>query len=271
MPHLKVGDVQVHYREIGHGPSVVLLPGGGASGAQWKQVCNRLCDRYRLITVDHYGHGGTDVWPGPANEHTHDAEAELVRNVISHVGEPAHVVGHSYGGGVALRLALAAPGCVRSLVLLEPYALSILEHGGEAGLISDHRQATLKFIRDIQAGDCAGAWARFLEGNDAPVLWPRLPPEAQSRLLAMTDSLVLFGYAVLNHDTTPEQCRGLTLPVLLLHGAATRPMFRRITELLAGFLPAAKLHVLPAAGHMSPLTHPEAIAAALVEHFAHAS
>jgi pimeloyl-ACP methyl ester carboxylesterase len=271
MAHLKVGNVQVHYREIGQGPSVVLLHGGGSSGAQWKQVCHRLSNRYRMITVDHYGHGGTDVWRGPANEHTHDAEADLVSELISHLGEPAHVVGHSYGGGVALRLALAAPGWVRSLVLVEPQALSILAHGGEASLLSGYRQETLDFIRDVKAGDRAGAWARFLEGNDAPVLWPQLTPEAQSHFLAMTDNLIPAGYANLNHDTTPEQCMGLALPALLLHGDATRPVYRRVTELLAGFLPGAKLQVLPAAGHMSPLTHPEAIADAIAEHFVLAS
>ena len=266
MPHLRVAEVAVHYRETGRGAPVVLLHGGGSSGAQWKRVCDLLADRYRMITVDHYGHGGTDRWKGPQTARTHDAEAALVSEVIAHIGEPAHVVGHSYGGGVALRLALADPGKLRSLVLVEPQVLSILKHGGESGLFSDYREFAMSFIRDANAGDSEGAWARFLEGNGAPVPWQNLTPEVRSRFLAMTDSLISAWYANVNHDTTPDQCRSLNIPATLLRGETTRQIYRRITELLSEVLPLAHLQVLPGAGHMSPLTHPEAVANALAAH-----
>jgi pimeloyl-ACP methyl ester carboxylesterase len=266
MATLSMDGIAVHYRESGSGDPVVLLHGGGSSGAQWKGVCGLLADRFRTITIDHYGHGGTAPWPGPPEARSHDAEAELVRGVIERVGEPAHLVGHSYGGGVALRMALLCSGPLRSLTLLEPIALSILRHRGEHALARDYEDFARSFIRDVAAGDVEGAWERFLDGNGEPGTWERTPPEARAKFVAMTPAIASGWYANLNHDTAPDDCGAIALPTLLLHGERTKPHFRRITELLAEHIPAARLQVLPGAGHMSPLTHPQAVAEALAAH-----
>ena len=99
MTHLNVQGIKVHYRETGSGTPVVLLHGGGSSGARWRKVCEILADRYRMITIDHYGQGGTDPWPGSPESLSHDEEAKLVRALVKYAGEPVHLVGHSYGGG----------------------------------------------------------------------------------------------------------------------------------------------------------------------------
>jgi pimeloyl-ACP methyl ester carboxylesterase len=266
MPHLHSNGIAVHFRRGGSGPPVVLLHGGGSSGAQWKRVGDLLGDRYTVVTMDHYGHGGTEPWPGVPEARSHEAEAELVRAVMAHLDEPVHLVGHSYGGGVALRLAVQSPLLLRSLALLEPIALSVLTHRGEGELAQGYREFALAFLRDVEAGDPAGAWERFLDGNAGAGSWARTKPEARERFLAMTDAVASAWHANLNHATTPEECRALRLPTLMLCGECTPRHFRRITELLAELLPAARLEVLPGAGHMSPLTHPEPVAAALAAH-----
>ncbi len=266
MATLNVGGTRVAYRETGSGPPVVLLHGGGSSGAQWKAVCERLAPRYRTVTVDHYGHGGTDPWPGAPEARSHDAEAALVRAVIERLGEPVHLVGHSYGGGVAVRFALRHRESLRSLTLLEPIALSLLERAGERALAEGYRQFARAFIRDVAAGDVSGAWQRFLDGDGEPGGWAALTEAARAKFLGLTGAVVSCWYANLSDDTTLEECRTLTLPALLLYGERTRPHFRRIAELLAELLPAARLQVLPGAGHLSPLTHPALVAAALAPH-----
>jgi pimeloyl-ACP methyl ester carboxylesterase len=266
MPHLHSNGIAVHFRRGGNGPPMVLLHGGGSSGAQWKRVGDLLGDRYTLVTMDHYGHGGTDPWPGVPEDRSHEAEAELVRAVIAHVDEPVHLVGHSYGGGVALRLAVQSPEMLRSLVLLEPIAPSVLTHAGEDELVRGYRAFAEAFLRDVAAGDPERAWERFLDGNGEPGTWARMAPEARARFVAITDAAASCWHANLSHATTPAECRALALPTLLLYGERTRPHFRRITELLAALLPSARLEVLPGAGHMSPLTHPEPVAAALAAH-----
>lgn len=266
MAELRVDAIRVHYRESGRGPPVVLLHGGGSSGAQWRGVVRLLEHRYRLVTVDHYGHGGTDPWPGPPEARTHDAEALLVRAVMDTLGGPVHLVGHSYGGGVALRLVQQAPEAVRSLVLLEPIALSILEHQGEGGLADTYREFARAFIRDARAGELERAWERFIDGNGEPGNWACLDAAARERFIAMTEHIVSGWHANLNHATTPAECRGIALSTLLLHGERTRPHFQRIPELLAELIPQSRPQVLPDAGHMASITHPHAVAGALAAH-----
>src|SRR5215212_8645123 len=91
----------VEYTEQGSGEPVVLLHSSGASGAQWRALAERLSARYRVIAPDLYGYGGTAGWAGRGTfclAH----EAALVRGLMERLDEPAHLVGHSYGGAVAM-------------------------------------------------------------------------------------------------------------------------------------------------------------------------
>lgn len=268
MAHLNVDGIRVHYRESGAGQPVVLLHGGGSSGAQWRQVNRLLEHRYRPITVDHYGFGGTDPWPGSPEQRSHEAEADLVRAVMAHLchREPVHLVGHSYGGGVALRLLAQDPTPVRSLVLVEPMAMSLLNEAGE----EEHYRVLVEiargFIEDAQAGRSEEAWRTFFDANNGPGAWDALPEEAREKMRPQTDSAISGYFANLGHATTLAECRALTLPVTVLHGAETSPRYRRMTEVIAEAIPGARLESIPGAGHMSMLTHPEAVAELLRAH-----
>lgn len=246
---------------------MILLHAGGSSGAQWRRVCERLADRWRPVTVDFYGHGGTSAWPGPPEGRTHEAEAELVRAVIGHLGgESVGLVGHSYGGGVALRLVIEHRALVRRMVLIEPQCWSMLRHGGESAYWAEVCGQAHHFIAEVEAGRPENAWRGFIDGNNAPGFWDSLSVDARTRLLAMTDALPSAYHANLNHATTPVECQGIDVPTLVLVGARTFPRYRRMTELVARHLPRARLEVLPEVGHMSPVTHPDVVAHAIEQH-----
>lgn len=266
MPHLSVDGTQVHYRESGEGPPVIFTHGGGSSGAQWRKVCELLAPRFRTITVDHFGHGGTGPWPGAIEARRHEDDARLVRAVMDHAGEPAHLVGHSFGGGVVLRLVLEDATQVRSMALLEPMAVPLLAEAGENAMHGEFMVFLREFLRRVDAGQVDSAWEEFMEIFNGPGSWKRMPHEAKEKILATTPSVCSGTYAIINHATTLAECAGLALPALLLHGELTHPPFIRLTGILAEHIPAARLEVIPGAGHMSPLTHPAALAELLAAH-----
>lgn len=266
MPHLNVNGTRVHFREDGGGAPVIFTHGGGSSGAQWREVCGFLKARFRTITVDHYGHGGTDPWAGPPEARTHEADAELVRAVMAHTGEPCHLVGHSFGGGVVLRLVLEDTAGVRSLTLLEPIALSLLAQAGEQALVDEYMAFAQAYLRQVDAGEVEAAWRQFMEVNSGRGAWERLPEEARERMIAITPGVYSGWHANFNHNTTPAEITEITLPTLLLHGGQTHPRFIRLVEIMDDNLPHTRVEMIPGAGHMSPLTHPEAVAEALARH-----
>lgn len=268
MPELVREGITIHYRESGEGPTVLLLHGGNSSGAQWRKVCGILDGAYRMITMDHYGHGGTSPWPGATEARTHEAEAALVREMIRESGGPVHLVGHSFGGGISLRLAAADTSEIISLTLIEPMAISVLQDAGETEFHEEARALAARFISDARAGDLEVAWERFIDVNNTPGTWKSYSEDVRQKCYAVTDNIISGFFSNLSHATTLAECGNIALPAMALYGETTPPRYRRMTEIIAGAIPGCALHAIPGAGHMSPLSHPEAVAEQLRAHLA---
>ncbi|HBL31930.1 MAG TPA: hypothetical protein DD490_34340 [Acidobacteria bacterium] len=112
----------VHVEMAGEGPPLLLLHGFGGSTYSWRLVMPRLAESFRVVAVDLSGFGYTERPTDPAR-YTREAQGELILGVMEALGFPsAHLMGHSYGGGLSLWLAWKYPEKVRSLVLLDSSA-----------------------------------------------------------------------------------------------------------------------------------------------------
>ena len=116
---VKVGPHTIHYLEAGTGEPMILIHGWLCWGAYWKKVMPLISDRYRIIAPDLLGHGISDKPLGAEVSYGTDAQAERIIAFMDALGiEKAHVVGHSMGGEIAAKVALAAPERVTGLVLI---------------------------------------------------------------------------------------------------------------------------------------------------------
>src|SRR5262245_15621130 len=116
---------RVYHREAGAGTAVVCLHASASSSAQWRPLIERLGGRFRTLAADLYGSGRSPAWPGERPMWLAD-EVALLAPVFEAAGPRFHLVGHSYGGAVALRAALANSARIESLVLFEPVLFSLL-------------------------------------------------------------------------------------------------------------------------------------------------
>ncbi len=115
VPTLRTGDVELYCEDRGRGELVVLLHGLGSSSADWEPQLDALAPRYRTIAIDMRGSGRSRA-SGPFSVATFAAD---VAAVIDHLGAgPAHVIGLSMGGMVAVQLALDHPHAVRTLTII---------------------------------------------------------------------------------------------------------------------------------------------------------
>jgi len=112
---LLVDGVGIHYLEAGEGPALLLIHGLGASTFTFRRILPELARRFRVVAVDLKGFGFSER---PAGDYTLSAQAALVGQVMDQMGiEKASVLGHSMGGAVAMRLALACPDRIERLIL----------------------------------------------------------------------------------------------------------------------------------------------------------
>lgn len=117
MADVQVDGLRIRYRVDGEGPPVLLLHGIARTHADWTAQHELLSDRFRVHSVDLAGFGGSDPLPG---RYSLQALAAFVERFLDAVGvtEPAHLVGNSLGGAIAMRVSVLAPQRVRSLVLV---------------------------------------------------------------------------------------------------------------------------------------------------------
>src|SRR6266851_3632867 len=131
MPTLKVTDTQVvSYEEYGAGPGLMLVHGSPGSASAWQPVGQRLSARFRIVAPNLPGYGGTSLEePGGPDGVPH--AAGLLESLIRETGVPDVLAGHSYGGAVALTVALRGQVKPRALALFEPVCTPILLATGE--------------------------------------------------------------------------------------------------------------------------------------------
>jgi lipase len=266
MPTLLHEGRSVAFADSGDGDPVVLLHAGASSGRQWEKVAAQLPPRYRLLAPDLIGFGDTPAWDEP-RELTHDDQAGVVRALVEQrAGSPVHVVGHSYGGATAIRFVLAVPDLVRRLVLIEPVVMPLLAQAGAGSLYDEYERVARRFVDDADAGRHEAAMSFFIDYRNGEGTWATASDTTRERLLAVTPQTADAYRSNLNNPTTLAGCAGVTAPTLLISGAETTEPERAVTEILAEQLPNARHEVVPEAGHMSPLTHPEEIARLIAEH-----
>ena len=270
MPELILRGRRVAYLDQGMGVALVLLHAGGSSGKQWVKTASFLEDRFRIIAPDLWGFGLTDGWTGEESL-THDHQALLVATVIERVvSGPAHLVGHSYGGATALRLALQRDDLVKTLILIEPILSPLLKLAGEEEAFREYFAMAQAFLSNAATGRSEEAWRGFIDYRNGHGTWAALPAAAKERFVAGTDSAVAGFHSNLNNPTSLDDIRRLQLPTLIMCGEKTTAPDRRVTEILREQVPKCLYIIIPAADHMSPLSHPEFIANAVRDHVASA-
>ncbi len=258
MASVQIGASRIEYFEQGSGEAVVLLHSSASSAAQWRALADLLSKRYRVLAPDFYGCGSSAPWPGAA-PFSLAHEAEIVHALLARAGEPAHLVGHSYGGAVALHIARRRPERVLSLALVEPVAFHLLRERPEIDALSE------AVSRAVACGDYLGGCARFVD-YWSPGAWDTLPAAKRGAMALRLAKVALEFHATLNERAEAQEWRGIAAPLLLVRGERSPAPARRICELLADALPDVRLRLLPGAGHMAPLTHPDAVNALITEH-----
>ncbi len=238
-------------------PLALLVHSGGFSSRQWRKLGQRLAPTHDVLAPDLIGYGEK---PWPANQPFHfRQDVDMLAGLLD---RPADLVGHSYGGLLVLQVALARPDLVRSIAVYDPVAFGILgpeDPDARGGLALPAYHADAAGVDD--------AWlAAFVDWWNGAGAWSALAVETKAAFRAVAWKVYQEVDSLIDDRTDRAGYARIVAPTLLLGGGKSPLTERRTLERLAEALPHARLHMFPEMGHMGPITHADAVNAAIAAH-----
>jgi len=227
-------------------------------GGEWGGLA-RLRSDLQVTAPDLTGHGRMPEWDGVTD--LHRASTDIARALAERIGQggPVDVIGHSFGGTVALRLALERPDLIRRLILAEPVLFAAAK-GSAIWPVYLAEHGALEVLH--AKGDDTATAKMFLSvwgaGDPIEALLPNLRAYMVHRMglvMALDTGLMHDAFGLLE----PGRLEGLRRPVLLVQGGDSPPVVAAIQAELACRLPDARQVTIPGAGHMLPVTHAPAL------------
>jgi pimeloyl-ACP methyl ester carboxylesterase len=244
----------------------------GSSGRAWRHLAAALGERFALIAPDLIGCGASPHWSGQHPFRLADDAAPVV-DIIDALDAPVHLVGHSYGGAVALRAAVERPHRVASLSLYEPTPFFVLKSMGPDGAaaLAEIRAVSADVDRAVVRGAYRMGARRFVDYWNGAGTWATLKPETQAELIRYVPKACLDFRALIDERLPLVAYRRVRAPLALLRGEHAPHPTDLIVRKLTDVMRPRMVEVIAGAGHMGPFSHAEAVAGAIAAHLRHSA
>jgi pimeloyl-ACP methyl ester carboxylesterase len=249
---------RIAYQRAGEGPPLVLIHGTADDHTIWSPLVPALSEHFTVYAIDRRGRGESEETD--PESFAIAREFEDVIAIVDAIGEPAYVLGHSYGAICALGAALQTDK-LQKLVLYEPPMLTVsgdwlIPEVAQEGM----GQAVEAMDQMLAEGDNEGVMLTFARDiaqvpEEAIAAFRTMPSWQAS--VDMADTIVREVHAVENYDFDPERFHDLSIPALLLTGSESPPFMQAATEAVASALPNDRVVTLEGQGHLAMAFDPE--------------
>jgi pimeloyl-ACP methyl ester carboxylesterase len=259
MPTLLRNNLCIDYTDAGEGPPVLLLHSSVSGNRQWRKLVGDLSGRFRVIAPNLHGYGETTPWPAQRTQTLPDAaQVVMVLCDALQIDGPLRIVGHSFGGAVALWSAHVLGERVSHLALYEPMLPGLLPAGGRI----EAAQETDLLYSDVKRLSAQGEWMalaeRFTDYFNGDGAWQTNPPERRQLIADLLPPNPHEWDAVIE-PLLASRFSGIRAQGLLMRGRKTRPALSEMTALLHQRFLHWRLVDIAGCGHMAPLTHADVI------------
>jgi pimeloyl-ACP methyl ester carboxylesterase len=242
------------------GEPVVLVHSSASSSRQWRALVERLEPRYRAIAPDLCGYGRGD---DRATPWSFEDDCERVRRLLATEQRPIHLVGHSYGGVVAVKSALDDAERIRSLTLIEPVCFHLLEEAGESEAFAEIAAVRDRQVASVASGDLIASAEGFVRYWMGPRAWETMPQDRRAAVADMMPKVVAEWSGAFGPTTRLVQYASLPWRTLMVRAADTTLAARRVVDLIVERMDRPEFAEVAGGGHMSPVTNPEPVNTAI--------
>lgn len=269
MKTLQLVRMRAHYLDKGSGRVVLLVHCSSASHRQWSFLTDDLAARYRVVAPDLLGYGESSPWPETGGAVV-DNDLDLLLKLIDTIGEPVHIVAHSYGAAACLEAArieaMIGCGAIASLCLVEPVTFHLLKGDRDHADWRTISRVARRCMDGVTAGRrrrAANAYMGFWLG---PLKWRLAPRRFRREVMRTVHKVAAEFRGMFEAGLSPSDYAGVSCPVTLVRGTRSPRPALRVVDLLAETLGAARTVTIEKAGHMSPFTHRAEIAGIVRDH-----
>lgn len=262
--HIQLKQHTFSVKQSGQGEKIVLFHCSAANHSIWNPLVNLLDTEYQLIRPDLLGYGESSPFIKQQTDGTPDLD--LAACLLSRSDAPVHVVGHSYGGILALMAAINHPDKVASLTLIEPVCFNQLRALPKQGFAHMLLELTSRIKSSLDHGDSLSAAKAFVSFWQSPRDWWFMSSDRQQKIAqAMPKVLNEFeGFKNIS-SISDTQFKNLSMPVHLVRGSHTKAIAHAMMDYLQEKLPHADNTTIAKAGHLLTITHPKPSARVLAK------
>ncbi len=254
----------VEYDERGEGPALLFLPGSFGTGSGWKAVIDRLTRSYRIVTTSLLGYGAT-AERRPLDNASMRQQTEVIDRTLERIGEPAHLVGHSFGALAALAHAIEGTIKPASLMLVEANPLGLLKMSGEAELYAMFSEMTRDYFAEFEAGRLDAA-RRVIDFYGGEGTFAALPAKVRDYVIQTTPANIRDWSSGTPFEPPQSAYQQIAAVTLVVRGGDGHPAMIRIAEILAKNIPNSRLETVAGGRHFLPATNPGELARLLDAH-----
>ncbi len=231
----------------GQGPAVILLHSSLSSARQWLPLVNILKSSHLIINIDILGYGSAGDVIDPDN-YNFDVEIARIETAIKTLipNQKYHLVGHSCGGAIALKMAVESPKKLLSLSLYEPVVFHLLSQG------SDARKQSDLFAEKVDVDNKYEAAAIFTDFWNKDGFFKTLPQKMQDYMAANMAKVSLDFKGIMSERYNENDLRHILCDTLLLSGEHSPELSHILIDKIAKNIPSTK-QVQFNAGHMGPI------------------
>ena len=253
---------KIDYIEYGEGPAILFIPGSFSTPSAWNQVQELMPPNFRFIGTSLCGYGSTEELRSIDNYGMHNL-IDIIETVVAKIGQPVHLVGHSFGGMVALASALSERFQILSITTFEANPITLID-------ACEHRhlfEETIKIKDEFEAAfnaqndDAARIIIDFWGGDGS---FDSMPNSVQQYCRQTAYSNVLDWHTALSFRAKADDYAKLSMPVLLVRGAHANTQMVQITKTLQTCIPNQRSVIINNAAHFLITSHAAECAHVLV-------
>ncbi|WP_163930790.1 alpha/beta fold hydrolase [Paraferrimonas sp. SM1919] len=247
-------DITEAFEEYGTGPTIVFIHGSFATTSTWKRMVAQLSQSHHCICIKLPGHGGL-ADPTDFDKPTVETELRLIEQIIAaKTTGPIQLVGHSYGGVVALALALKGTVTITQMTLFEPVCTWVF-NAVDDQLMHNHVEHFVKEYKHAAANDKPDVCGDVIDFWGGTNSYAPLPDFVKEIMNKGVNNNLRHWQICSNSQYCQNDLNRLMTPTQLVCGSGSNQVAKAIVKHLRQQLPISQLDIIEGASHFLVTSH----------------